>query len=190
LRLKALIAAELTVFGRGRLSLEGFGLITINHKGSERSVMAVRSALPEPLKSHAEAYVQYVFKAIRAHRAISDKESGMIDLTDESIWTWMANQQGRSITRERNAFHGFAQEDGQSLRNRDRRSRLPGCPRRLLEISREPTLDDGASRRRSGPQARSELHRPARDRRASLSMCILRGTQPVRHGRGLSIHGL
>lgn len=103
LRLKALIAAELTVFGRGRLSLEGFGLVTITHQGMARSIAAVAKELPEALKPFAEAYTGYLFKAIRSHRAISDKESGMIDLTDESIWTWMANQQNRCITRDRNA---------------------------------------------------------------------------------------
>jgi hypothetical protein len=103
LRLKALIAAELTVFGRGRLSLEGFGLVAIDHQGFERPVRAVEMNLPEALKPHADSYTRFLFKAIRAHRAISDKESGMIDLTDESIWSWMANQQTRCITRDRNA---------------------------------------------------------------------------------------
>ncbi|MEA5160991.1 DEAD/DEAH box helicase [Cereibacter johrii] len=102
-RLKALIAAELTVFGRGRLSLEGFGLIAIDHIGIERPIQAVTRVLPDPLKPHAEAYVRHLFKLIREHRAIAEQESGMLDLTDESIWTRIASQRNRCITRERNA---------------------------------------------------------------------------------------
>ena len=54
LRLKALIAAELTVFGRGRLSLEGFGLIGVDYAQIARPVHAVTAALPDPLKPYAE----------------------------------------------------------------------------------------------------------------------------------------
>ncbi|SIT05278.1 protein of unknown function [Roseivivax lentus] len=102
-RLKALIAAELTVFGRGRLSLEGFGLIGIDYAHIARPVRAVENALPDALKPHAEAFVRYLLKIAREHRAISDTESGMIDLTDESIWTRIAAHRGRCITREKNA---------------------------------------------------------------------------------------
>ncbi|AXS40980.1 DEAD/DEAH box helicase [Breoghania sp. L-A4] len=102
LRLKALIAAEITVFGRGRLSLEGFGLIGIDYEQIDRPVLAVRKMLPEAMKDHAEAFVRYLLKMIREHRAIADKDSGMIDLMDESIWTRIASQKGRCITREKN----------------------------------------------------------------------------------------
>ncbi len=102
LRLKALIAAEITVFGRGRLSLEGFGLIGVDYEHIKRPVEMVRRALPQALQQHAEAYVRYLLKMIREHRAITDKDSGMIDLTDESIWTRIAAQKNRCISRERN----------------------------------------------------------------------------------------
>ncbi|MDG4649468.1 DEAD/DEAH box helicase [Roseibacterium sp. SDUM158017] len=102
LRLKALIAAELTVFGRGRLSLEGFGLVGIDHTAIARPVEMVRSALPAPMQSYAEAFTRYLLKMIREHRAIAEKESGMIDLSDESIWTRIAAQTGRCVTLERN----------------------------------------------------------------------------------------
>ncbi|MBB4571516.1 DEAD/DEAH box helicase [Rhizobium leucaenae] len=102
LRLKALIVAEITVFGRGRLSLEGFGLIGIDYTQIERPVWAVQRAMPDPLQPHAEAFVRYLLKMIREHRAIAERESGMIDLTDESIWTRIASQQNRCVTRERN----------------------------------------------------------------------------------------
>ena len=49
LRMKALIAAELTVFGRGRLSLEGFGLIGVDYKDMPQTVRAVEMKLPEAL---------------------------------------------------------------------------------------------------------------------------------------------
>lgn len=101
-RLKALIAAEITVFGRGRLSLEGFGLIGVDYAALQRPVEMVRRALPDPMKPHADPFVRYLLKIIREHRAVSDKQSGMIDLTDESIWTRIAAQNGRCVTLERN----------------------------------------------------------------------------------------
>ena len=102
LRLKALISAEITVLGRGRLSLEGFGLIGVDYEHINRPVEMVRKAMPEALKQHAEAFVRYLLKMIREHRAIADKDSGMIDLTDESIWTRIAAQKNRCVIRERN----------------------------------------------------------------------------------------
>lgn len=101
-RLKALIVAEFTVFGRGRLSLEGFGLIHVDYAKFERAVQAVARHLPEALKGDAEAYARYLFKMMREHRAVAQKGSGMIDLTDESIWTRYANQDNRCVTREKN----------------------------------------------------------------------------------------
>ncbi len=101
-RLKALISAEITVFGRGRLSLEGFGLIGVDYAALQRPVEMVRRTLQDPMKSYAEPFVRYLLKIIREHRAISDKQSGMIDLTDESVWTRIAAQNGRCVTLERN----------------------------------------------------------------------------------------
>ena len=102
LRLKALIVAELTVFGRGRLSLEGFGLVGVDYTQLPRLVARVEAAMPDPMKPHARAFALTVLRMIREHRAIAGKDSGMIDLTDESIWTRIAAQDGRCVTRERN----------------------------------------------------------------------------------------
>ncbi len=102
LRLKALISAELTVFGRGRLSLEGFGLIGVDYAQIERLVEAVRMKMPEEMQPQAEAFTRYLLKMIREHRAISEKGSGMIDLEDESIWRRHACQRDRCVTREKN----------------------------------------------------------------------------------------
>lgn len=102
LRLKAMVVAEITVFGRGRLSLEGFGLIGVDYSEIDRSVMAVKKVMPDAMKPYANAFVRYILKIIREHRAIAERDSGMIDLTDESIWTRMAAQQNRCVTRERN----------------------------------------------------------------------------------------
>ena len=102
LRLKALIAAELTVFGRGRLSLEGFGLVGVDYDQIERPVGAVQKVLPDAMKPHAEAYVRYLLRMAREHRAIAEEASGMIDLTDESIWTRIASQRNRCITLRKN----------------------------------------------------------------------------------------
>lgn len=101
-RLKALIVAELTVFGKGRLSLEGFGLIGVDFRQIARPVRAVEKAMPGPMKPHAEAFVRYLLKMAREHRAVAEKASGMIDLEDELIWTRIASQRGRCIARERN----------------------------------------------------------------------------------------
>lgn len=103
LRLKALIAAEITVFGRGRLSLEGFGLIGIDYAQIIRPVHAVAKVLPDPLKPYADAYVRTLLRIMREHRAIAWAESGQIDLVDESIWTRYAAQAGRCVTRDKNA---------------------------------------------------------------------------------------
>lgn len=102
LRLKALIISEITVFGRGRLSLEGFGLLGVDYLEIDRAIRAVQNSLPPELRAYAEAYARYLLKMIREHRAISARESGMIDLVDESIWTRIAAQHGRCVTRERN----------------------------------------------------------------------------------------
>lgn len=101
-RLKALIAAELTVFGRGRLSLEGFGLVAVDYADMDRAIRGVAMALPDVLKLYSEALVRYILKMAREHRAIAGRESGMIDLDDESIWTRIAKQTNRCLTLERN----------------------------------------------------------------------------------------
>ena len=102
LRLKAFIAAEFTVFGRGRLSLEGFGLVGVDYDQLERPVGAVQKVLPAAMKPFAESYVRYLLRMAREHRAIAEEASGMIDLSDESIWTRIASQRNRCITLRKN----------------------------------------------------------------------------------------
>ena len=102
-RLKALVVAELTTLGRGRLGLEGFGLLGVNYHSLDRVIFAVEKALPSKLKPYSEAYSRYLLKMVREYRAVSDQGSGMIDLGDESIWTRIAAQQSRCFTREKNS---------------------------------------------------------------------------------------
>ncbi len=102
LRLKALIVAELTTLGRGRLGLEGFGRLGVNYVGFDRVIAAVEKAMPGKLRPYAEAFARYVLKMIRDYRAVSDQHSSMIDLDDESIWTRIAAQPSRCFTREKN----------------------------------------------------------------------------------------
>ena len=100
-RLKAHIVAELTVFGRGRLSLEGFGLITVCYEHLDRPVRAVEQTMPDALKPHARDFVRYLLKAAREHRALAAQGSGGLDFVDESIWNRVNAQEGRRVARDR-----------------------------------------------------------------------------------------
>lgn len=102
LRLKTLIAAELSAFGKGRLSLEGFGLIRVDYEGLERVVRLAERPMPDALKPYAEAYVRWVLKAAREHRALAYAGSGGVDLEDESIWGRVNAQLNRCIVLNRN----------------------------------------------------------------------------------------
>ena len=132
LRMKALIAAELTVFGRGRLSLEGFGLIGVDYKDMPQTVRAVEMKLPDALKPFAEAYARYLFKVMREHRAIAEQASGMIDLTDESIWTRMAAQRNRAMTREPNRHSSLALS---LIPAASRKNRFTDLLRKMAEVA-------------------------------------------------------
>lgn len=107
-RLKAHIAAELSVFGRGRLSLEGFGLIKVTYEHVDRPIRAVEQVLPEELKPFAGAYVGYLLKCAREHRAFAAAGSGGIDFVDESIWNRVNAQEGRRVSRDRIANASLA----------------------------------------------------------------------------------
>ena len=125
LRLKALIAAEFTVFGRGRLSLEGFGLVGVDYDQLERPVFAVQKVLPAAMKPFAESYVRYLLRMAREHRAIAEEASGMIDLSDESIW-----DPGRESTQP---LHHAS--EGMSIRSWDFRSSRPPVTRTVSPLS-------------------------------------------------------
>lgn len=100
-RLKAHIAAELSVFGRGRLSLEGFGLVTVGYEHIDRPIQAVETTLPRPLRPYAGDIVGYLLKCAREHRAFAGQGSGGIDFADESIWNRVNAQEGRRVVRDR-----------------------------------------------------------------------------------------
>ncbi len=132
LRIKALIAAELTVFSRGRLRLEGFGLIGVDYKDMKQTVRAVEMKLPDALKPFAEAYARYIFKVMREHRAIAEQASGMIDLTDESIWTRIAAQRNRTMTREPNPHTSLALS---LIPAASRKNRFTDLLRKMAEVA-------------------------------------------------------
>ena len=96
-----MIVAELTAFSRGRQSLEGFGLVFVTYEHLDRVVRAVDAALPEALKPFARAYALHLLKAAREHRAVAARDSGGIDLVDESIWNRINAQEGRRVVRDR-----------------------------------------------------------------------------------------
>lgn len=102
IRLKGLIVAELTVLARLRNSLEGFGLISVEHIHSDRAEKAVAGRLPEDLKSCAAGLVKFFLKAARTHRALSKIPDHGIRLDDDSIWTSAFAQENRAIALERN----------------------------------------------------------------------------------------
>lgn len=86
-RLLALIVAEVTLGGRGRQSMEAFGLLGVSHVGLERIFRdATRALETHPKLQHLVApTIQLVLMMMRQSRAISNM-GHRIDLTDESIW--------------------------------------------------------------------------------------------------------
>ncbi|WP_436399412.1 DEAD/DEAH box helicase [Roseobacter sp. S98] len=102
LRLKSLIVAELTVFGKGRLSLEGFGLISVDYEHIDRIIRRVSGVLPETLKPYSEDYTRWLLKAAREFRAVAYDGSGGIDLEDESIWNAFNAQRNRCVALNNN----------------------------------------------------------------------------------------
>ena len=102
LRLKAFVAAELTVFTKGRLSLEGFGLIGVDYGQIEKLANSVATEMPDELKPYSEAFCRHVLRLMREHRAIAADGSDMLDLTDETIWTRVGSQRDRCMTLEAN----------------------------------------------------------------------------------------
>ncbi len=103
IRLKGLIAAELTVLARLRNSLEGFGLISVGYAHLDRAIQSIEKVLPDHLKPYSEAIARYFLKSARAHRAISKNPDHGIRLDDDSIWTNAFGQENRAIALERNA---------------------------------------------------------------------------------------
>nr|WP_256500342.1 DEAD/DEAH box helicase [Limimaricola litoreus] len=96
-RMTALVTAEITLGGRGRDSLEAYGLLSVEHDGLEKIERRVARALEDSGKPHLSGYVSGVMHLIlmmmRQSRAISDLD-GRLDLGDEAIW-------GRGLGSER-----------------------------------------------------------------------------------------
>ena len=206
-RLKALLVAELTVFGRGRLSLEGFGLIGVDYAEIERPIMAVKRVLPEQMQPHAKAFVCYLLKMIREHRSIAERKSSMIDLTDEidldayscsaeplrhtrAQSEHQSSSQSSSCSRSTKSIHLLARKDGNRQWHSHRRQPNSRRAYRVLEGHRASALDD----RQAGGRARSKV-RPITFRCAwrsghDLTMLGLREPNPVRYRGCLPVHGL
>ena len=88
-RIVALTTAEMTLGGRGRDSLEAFGLMQVSHEGFEEAVRRVVRNLEgdkrEDLGVHVAGVVELILLMMRQSRAIDDLD-GRLDLTDEGIW--------------------------------------------------------------------------------------------------------
>lgn len=96
-RITALVTAEITLGGRGRDSLEAYGLLSVEHQGLEKIERRVEKNLEDGGKAHLIDYVSGVMRLIlmmmRQSRAISDLD-GRLDLGDEAVW-------GRGLGSER-----------------------------------------------------------------------------------------
>ena len=96
-RMTALVTAEITLGGRGRDSLEAYGLLSVEHDGLDKIERRVARGLEDHGRPHLMSYVCGVMRLIlmmmRQSRAISDLD-GRLDLGDEAIW-------GRGLGSER-----------------------------------------------------------------------------------------
>ncbi|MFN3208939.1 MAG: DEAD/DEAH box helicase [Roseovarius sp.] len=96
-RMTALVTAEITLGGRGRDSLEAYGLLSVEHEGLDKIERRVARGLEDDGKPHLTGYVSgvtcLILMMMRQSRAISDLD-GRLDLSDEAIW-------GRGLGSER-----------------------------------------------------------------------------------------
>lgn len=88
-RMAALVTAEVTLGGRGRASLEAYGLLSVQHDGLDKIDRRIEKHLDESGSAHLSKFVPGVTRLIlmmmRQSRAISDLD-GRLDLGDEAIW--------------------------------------------------------------------------------------------------------
>lgn len=88
-RITALVTAEITLGGRGRGSLEAYGLLSVEHEGLDKIERRVKKDLEADGKAHLLEFVPGVARLIlmmmRQSRAISDLD-GRLDLSDEAVW--------------------------------------------------------------------------------------------------------
>lgn len=96
-RMTALVTAEITLGGRGRDSLEAYGLLSVEHDGLDKIERRVARTLEEAgsqhLCGHVSGVIRLILMMMRQSRAISDLD-GRLDLGDEAIW-------GRGLGSER-----------------------------------------------------------------------------------------
>lgn len=88
-RIAALVTAEITLGGRGRSSLETFGLLSIEHAGLEminrRAMAHLDDGGKNTLARLVPGVVRFILMMMRQSRAISDLDN-RLDLSDEAVW--------------------------------------------------------------------------------------------------------
>lgn len=86
-RLLAMIVAEVTLGGRGRQSMEAYGLLGVHHDRLERVTRDAQRALDGTgdIVELVPGTIQLILLMMRQSRAIDDM-GRRLDLTDESIW--------------------------------------------------------------------------------------------------------
>ncbi|WP_170756490.1 DEAD/DEAH box helicase [Ruegeria lacuscaerulensis] len=88
-RMAALVTAEVTLGGRGRASLEAYGLLSVDHEGLKKIGRRVEAELSdqgkESLAEYATGVIRFILMMMRQSRAISDLD-GRLDLSDEAVW--------------------------------------------------------------------------------------------------------
>lgn len=88
-RIAALVTAEITLGGRGRGSLETYGLLAVEHAGLEKIERRVAAHLEdagkESLAALAPSVIRFLLMMMRQSRAISDLDN-RLDLSDEAVW--------------------------------------------------------------------------------------------------------
>jgi len=96
-RMAAFVTAEITLGGRGRDSLEAYGLLSVDHAGLDEIQRRVADQLDDrgkgSLTIHVSGVIRLILTTMRQSRAISDLD-GRLDLSDEAVW-------GRGLGSER-----------------------------------------------------------------------------------------
>jgi hypothetical protein len=88
-RMDSLVTAEITLGGRGRDSLEAYGLLFVDYEGIDKIQHRVAAELndqnKELLANLVPGVVRLILTMMRQSRAISDLD-GRLDLSDEAVW--------------------------------------------------------------------------------------------------------
>lgn len=111
-RVAGLVAAEVTLGGRGRNSLDASGLIAVDHEDFETAERSARQALQdagrEDLATRVPTVMQLILRLMLQSRAIDDLD-GRLDLGDEGIW-------GRGLGSDKIAWELERESTGTRLR--------------------------------------------------------------------------